>query len=136
MTVLMKDAIQPTLMQTLEGGPVLVHAGPFANIAHGCSSIVADQIARKLVGKEGFVVTEAGFGSEIGKALSLVDLEGTIMLSSQTDSAPDPMNPGRSRNCIPNSGHVSHCFRKRCDYHNSSRLAVFWCRAQYVPKDV
>lgn len=66
LTVLMKDAIHPTLMQTLEGTPVLVHAGPFANIAHGNSSVVADQIALKLVGREGFVVTEAGFGSDIG----------------------------------------------------------------------
>ncbi|CAB0010275.1 unnamed protein product [Nesidiocoris tenuis] len=66
MAVLMKDAIQPTLMQSLEGTPVLVHAGPFANIAHGCSSIIADQIALKLVGEEGFAVTEAGFGSDIG----------------------------------------------------------------------
>lgn len=55
LTVLMKDAIKPTLMQTLEGTPVLVHAGPFANIAHGNSSIIADQIALKLVGKDGFV---------------------------------------------------------------------------------
>lgn len=66
MTVLLKDAIEPNLMQTLEGTPVLVHAGPFANIAHGCSSIIADEIALKLVGKEGYVVTEAGFGSDIG----------------------------------------------------------------------
>jgi len=66
LTVLMKDAIMPTLMQTLEGTPVLVHAGPFANIAHGNSSIVADQIALKLAGKDGFVVTEAGFGADIG----------------------------------------------------------------------
>ncbi|KAG1675685.1 hypothetical protein FOA52_002394 [Chlamydomonas sp. UWO 241] len=66
LTVLMKDAIEPTLMQTLEKTPVLVHAGPFANIAHGNSSIVADQIALKLVGSDGFVVTEAGFGSDIG----------------------------------------------------------------------
>lgn len=66
LTVLMKDAINPTLMQTLEGTPVLVHAGPFANIAHGNSSIVADRIALKLVGPGGFVVTEAGFGSDIG----------------------------------------------------------------------
>eukprot|EP01125_Pyxidicula_operculata_P021978 TRINITY_DN8805_c0_g1_i1.p1 TRINITY_DN8805_c0_g1~~TRINITY_DN8805_c0_g1_i1.p1 ORF type:complete len:669 (+),score=191.62 TRINITY_DN8805_c0_g1_i1:46-2052(+) len=65
-TVLMKDAIKPNLMQTLEGTPVLVHAGPFANIAHGNSSIIADQVALKLVGKEGFVVTEAGFGADIG----------------------------------------------------------------------
>jgi len=66
LTVLMKDALKPTLMQTLEGTPVLVHAGPFANIAHGNSSIVADQIALKLAGEGGFVVTEAGFGSDIG----------------------------------------------------------------------
>mmetsp|Transcript_4788 Transcript_4788/g.16489 ORF Transcript_4788/g.16489 Transcript_4788/m.16489 type:complete len:657 (-) Transcript_4788:2109-4079(-) len=64
--VMMKDAIQPTLMQTLEGTPVLVHAGPFANIAHGNSSIVADKVALKLVGEGGFVVTEAGFGADIG----------------------------------------------------------------------
>ena len=51
LTVLMKDAIKPNLMQTLEGTPALVHAGPFANIAHGQSSIIADQIALKLVGR-------------------------------------------------------------------------------------
>lgn len=66
MAVLLKDAINPTLMQTLEGTPVLVHAGPFANIAHGASSILADLIASKLVGPNGYVVTEAGFGSDIG----------------------------------------------------------------------
>lgn len=65
--VLLKDAVEPTLMQTLEGTPVLVHAGPFANIAHGASSILADNVALKLVGEDGFVVTEAGFGSDIGK---------------------------------------------------------------------
>jgi len=63
---LMKDAIMPTLMQTLEGTPVLVHAGPFANIAHGNNSILADRIALKLTGEDGFVVTEAGFGADIG----------------------------------------------------------------------
>ncbi|XP_014232390.1 C-1-tetrahydrofolate synthase, cytoplasmic isoform X1 [Trichogramma pretiosum] len=66
MSILMKDAIEPTLMQSLEGTPVLVHAGPFANIAHGCSSVLADAIALKLVGPKGVVVTEAGFGSDIG----------------------------------------------------------------------
>ncbi|KAK9829815.1 hypothetical protein WJX72_008043 [[Myrmecia] bisecta] len=66
LTVLMKDAINPTLMQTLEETPVLVHAGPFANIASGNSSIIADAIALKLVGPEGLVVTEAGFGADIG----------------------------------------------------------------------
>jgi len=63
MTVLMRDAIKPTLMQTLEGTPVFVHAGPFANIAHGNSSIIADRIALKLAD---FVVTESGFGADIG----------------------------------------------------------------------
>ena len=62
MTVLMKEAIEPTLMQTLEGTPVLVHAGPFGNIAHGNSSIIADQVALKLVGEGGFVLTEAVSG--------------------------------------------------------------------------
>ncbi|XP_065221448.1 C-1-tetrahydrofolate synthase, cytoplasmic isoform X2 [Planococcus citri] len=66
LAVLLRDTIEPTLMQTLEGTPVMVHAGPFANIAHGCSSIIADLIGLKLVGKSGFVVTEAGFGSDIG----------------------------------------------------------------------
>uniref|UniRef100_A0A8C2D5C4 formate--tetrahydrofolate ligase n=1 Tax=Cyprinus carpio TaxID=7962 RepID=A0A8C2D5C4_CYPCA len=66
LAVLMKDAIKPTLMQTLEGTPVFVHAGPFANIAHGNSSVLADKLALKLVGEEGFVVTEAGFGADIG----------------------------------------------------------------------
>ncbi|KAM6961127.1 C-1-tetrahydrofolate synthase, cytoplasmic [Aplochiton taeniatus] len=66
LTVLMRDAIKPNLMQTLEGTPVFVHAGPFANIAHGNSSILADKIALKLVGPEGYVVTEAGFGADIG----------------------------------------------------------------------
>ncbi len=66
LTVLMKDAIKPNLMQTLEGTPVFVHAGPFANIAHGQSSIIADRIALKLVGPEGFVITESGFGADIG----------------------------------------------------------------------
>lgn len=66
LTVLMKDAIQPTLMQTVEQTPVLVHAGPFANIAHGNSSIVADQIALKVVGEDGYCITEAGFGADIG----------------------------------------------------------------------
>ncbi len=65
-TVLMKDAIKPNLMQTLEGTPAMVHAGPFANIAHGNSSIIADMVALKLVGRDGFVVTESGFGADIG----------------------------------------------------------------------
>jgi len=63
MTVLMRDAIKPNLMQTVEGTPVFVHAGPFANIAHGNSSIVADKIALKLAD---YVITESGFGADMG----------------------------------------------------------------------
>ncbi|HET9914799.1 MAG TPA: formate--tetrahydrofolate ligase, partial [Anaerolineales bacterium] len=63
LTVLMKDAIKPNLMQTLEGTAAFVHAGPFANIAHGQSSIIADKIALKLAD---YVVTESGFGADIG----------------------------------------------------------------------
>jgi methylenetetrahydrofolate dehydrogenase (NADP+)/methenyltetrahydrofolate cyclohydrolase/formyltetrahydrofolate synthetase len=62
-TVLLRDALMPNLMQTLEGQPAFVHAGPFANIAHGNSSIVADQIALKVAD---YVVTESGFGADIG----------------------------------------------------------------------
>ena len=63
MTVLLRDAIKPNLLQTLEGGPAFVHAGPFANIAHGNNSIIADRLA--LVTNE-IVVTEAGFGADMG----------------------------------------------------------------------
>lgn len=63
MTVLLKEALQPTLMQTTEQTPVLVHAGPFANIAHGNSSVIADRMALNLTD---YVVTEAGFGSDMG----------------------------------------------------------------------
>ena len=63
MAVLLKDAIKPTLMQTLEGQPVFVHTGPFANIAHGNSSIIADRMALKL---SDYVITESGFGADIG----------------------------------------------------------------------
>jgi len=74
LTVLMKDTVMPTMLQTLENTGVLVHAGPFANIAHGNSSILADKIALKLVGNDGFVVTEAGFGADIG-AEKFVDIK-------------------------------------------------------------
>ncbi|MCZ6571649.1 MAG: formate--tetrahydrofolate ligase [Planctomycetota bacterium] len=63
MTVLLQDALMPTLMQTLEHTPAFVHAGPFANIAHGNSSIIADQMAVRLAD---YVVTESGFGADIG----------------------------------------------------------------------
>jgi len=63
LTLLLKDAFKPNLVQTLEGTPAIIHGGPFANIAHGCNSIMATQTARKLAD---IVVTEAGFGSDLG----------------------------------------------------------------------
>ncbi|MGE5398492.1 MAG: formate--tetrahydrofolate ligase [Chitinophagales bacterium] len=63
MTVLLKDAIKPNLVQTLENNPALIHGGPFANIAHGCSSIVATEMGLKL---GDYLVTEAGFGADLG----------------------------------------------------------------------
>ncbi len=63
MTLLLKDAIKPNLVQTLEGTPTLIHGGPFANIAHGCNSIIATKAALKL---GDYVVTEAGFGADLG----------------------------------------------------------------------
>jgi len=63
MTVLLKDAILPNLVQTLENNPAIVHGGPFANIAHGCNSVIATRTA---MGLSDYVVTEAGFGADLG----------------------------------------------------------------------
>ena len=63
MTLLLKDALLPNLVQTLEGGPALIHCGPFGNIAHGCNSIIATEMAMRLAD---IVVTEAGFGADLG----------------------------------------------------------------------
>jgi formate--tetrahydrofolate ligase len=63
MTVLLKDALQPNLVQTLENNPAFIHGGPFANIAHGCNSVIATRTALKLAD---YVVTEAGFGADLG----------------------------------------------------------------------
>ena len=71
MTILLKQAIKPNLVQTLEGTPAFVHAGPFANIAHGCNSVIATKTALSLAD---FVVTEAGFGADLG-AEKFLDLK-------------------------------------------------------------
>ena len=63
MAVLLKDAIKPNLVQTLEHTPAIIHGGPFANIAHGCNSIIATKLAMKLAD---YTVTEAGFGADLG----------------------------------------------------------------------
>ena len=71
MTVLLKDALAPNLVQTLENNPAFVHGGPFANIAHGCNSVIATQAALKLAD---YVVTEAGFGADLG-AEKFIDIK-------------------------------------------------------------
>ena len=63
MSALLKEAVKPNLVQTLEGTPALIHGGPFANIAHGCNSVIATKLAMKLAD---YVVTEAGFGADLG----------------------------------------------------------------------
>lgn len=63
MSVLLKDALQPNLVQTLENNPAIIHGGPFANIAHGCNSVIATKVA---LGLSDYVVTEAGFGADLG----------------------------------------------------------------------
>ncbi len=63
MTVLLQQAMQPNLVQTLENNPAFIHGGPFANIAHGCNSVIATKTALKLAD---YVVTEAGFGADLG----------------------------------------------------------------------
>lgn len=69
MTLLFKDAIKPNLVQTLEGTPALIHGGPFANIAHGCNSVMATKYALKMAD---YTVTEAGFGADLGAENSLI----------------------------------------------------------------
>ena len=71
MTALLRDALAPNLVQTLENNPAFIHGGPFANIAHGCNSVMATQTALKLAD---YVVTEAGFGADLG-AEKFVDIK-------------------------------------------------------------
>ena len=102
MTVLLKDAIKPNLVQTLEGQPAFIHCGPFANIAHGNSSLVADLVGLKL---GDYVVTESGFGADMGmeKFLDIVCRVGdiapsAIVLVATVQGAQAPRRrPGRRR---------------------------------------
>ena len=71
MTVLLKDAILPNLVQTLENNPAFLHGGPFANIAHGCNSVIATKTALNMAD---YIVTEAGFGADLG-AEKFIDIK-------------------------------------------------------------
>ena len=69
MTALLRDALSPNLVQTLENNPAFIHGGPFANIAHGCNSVLATRMALKMAD---YVVTEAGFGADLGRKNLLI----------------------------------------------------------------
>ena len=90
MTALLKDALKPNLVQTLEGTPALIHGGPFANIAHGCNSIMATKAALKL---GDYAVTEAGFGADLG-AEKFLDIKCRM-----ADIHPDGAGPEAPRRC-------------------------------------
>ena len=83
LTLLLKDAIKPNLVQTIAGTPALVHGGPFANIAHGCNSLIATQTARRLAD---IVVTEAGFGADLG-AEKYMDIKSRMTTSPRPPSS-------------------------------------------------
>ena len=75
MTAILRDALKPNIVQTVEGTPAIVHGGPFGNIAHGCSSILATKLAQRL---GDIVVTEAGFGSDLGFEQKYCDIVALI----------------------------------------------------------
>lgn len=75
LTILLKDAIKPNLVQSLEHNPILIHGGPFANIAHGCNSVIATNMALSLAD---YIVTEAGFGSDLG-AFKFIDIKSRTL---------------------------------------------------------
>jgi Formyltetrahydrofolate synthetase len=81
MTVLLKQALMPNLVQTLENNPAIIHGGPFANIAHGCNSVIATKTSLKIAD---YVVTEAGFGADLG-AEKFLDIKCRKALSSTLD---------------------------------------------------
>lgn len=124
MTLILKEAIKPNLVQTYEGGPCFIHTGPFANIAHGCSSIIADQIALKLFD---IVLTEAGFGSDLGGEkffnikcrISCINPSAVILVCSvralkkqgeidDIDSSSPHVLEGLRRGCVNLAHHVQN----------------------------
>ena len=94
MTVLLKDALNPNLVQTLENNPAFIHGGPFANIAHGCNSVLATRTALKLAD---YVVTEAGFGADLGaeKFLDIKCRKAGLKPSAVADSSKSSKSPSK-----------------------------------------
>ena len=103
MTVLLKDALMPNLVQTLENNPVFIHGGPFANIAHGCNSVLATKTALKLAD---YVVTEAGFGADLGaekffdikcRKAGLSPAAAVVVVPEPSPAPSDPLEPQPAR---------------------------------------
>ncbi|MFV0478947.1 MAG: formate--tetrahydrofolate ligase [Anaerorhabdus sp.] len=152
--VIMKDALEPNLVQTLEKNPVFVHGGPFANIAHGCNSVIATKTALKLVD---YVVTEAGFGSDLGaeKFLDikcrLADIQPTAVVLVATIRALK-MHGGESENALSKGienleKHIESIseYKLPCvvalnkfegDTEDEVNLVARWCQSKSVPFSV
>lgn len=112
LAVILKDAIKPNLVQTLENNPVLIHGGPFANIAHGCNSIIATNMALKM---GDYVVTEAGFGADLG-AEKFLDIKCRLL-----DKTPDAVVIVATLRALKYHGGVS---KEECSKENIEALKV------------
>ena len=112
LAVILKDAIKPNLVQTLENNPVLIHGGPFANIAHGCNSIIATNMALKM---GDYVVTEAGFGADLG-AEKFLDIKCRLL-----DKTPDAVVIVATLRALKYHGGVS---KEECSKENIETLKV------------
>ncbi len=112
LAVILKDAIKPNLVQTLENNPVLIHGGPFANIAHGCNSIIATNMALKM---GDYVVTEAGFGADLG-AEKFLDIKCRLL-----DKTPDAVVIVATLRALKYHGGVG---KEDCSKENNEALKI------------
>lgn len=156
---LLKDALQPNLVQTLEGTPALVHGGPFANIAHGCNSLLATKTAMNLAD---YVITEAGFGSDLGaekffnikcRTAGIVPALSVLVVTTQSlklhgevpyakISDPDPEGILRGMRNLERHLHILRTFDQnvmvvlnRFDFDTDEEVKLIgeWCRQRKVP---
>jgi formate--tetrahydrofolate ligase len=156
---LLKDALQPNLVQTLEGTPALVHGGPFANIAHGCNSILATKTAMQLAD---FVITEAGFGSDLGaekffnikcRAAGITPSLSVLVVTNQSlklhgevpyvhITAPDPEGIRRGMRNLERHLHILRSFDQQVmvvlnrfpsDTDQEINIVREWCEQRKIP---
>ena len=130
MTALLKDALAPNLVQTLENNPAFIHGGPFANIAHGCNSVMATQTALKLAD---YVVTEAGFGADLG-AEKFVDIKcrkAGLQAVGRGDRRDDPRAqvPRRRRGAGAAARRTSRRWRRASSTSSATSTTCTTCTA-------